>query len=287
MGSGIAQTVAEAGYTVYLNDMTEDFIRSGQVKINAALAKLTAKGKMEEKTKSDISARIIPLLKVKGDEGIDMVIEAIIENMESKWRLFEKLGKILSPETVFASNTSSLSVTGIGSKSPRPDKYIGLHFFNPAPVMKLVELIKGAQSSDETVSQVRLFAESIGKTVVEVNEAPGFVVNRLLISLINEAAYTLSDGVATAEDIDHAMKLGANHPIGPLALGDLIGLDVCLAVMETLQREFGDDKYRPCPLLRRMVLAGWLGRKTGRGFFDYSAKQVNRAAAENVQTCET
>lgn len=269
MGGGIAQTIAEAGYTVYLNDMTEDFIQSGLAKINAALAKLVAKGKMEERTKTDISARIIPLPKVKGDEGIDLVIEAISENMESKRRLFEELGKVLSPETVFASNTSSLSITGIGSKSPRPDKYIGLHFFNPAPVMKLVELIKSAQSSEETVSQVRLFAESIGKTVVEVNESPGFVVNRLLISLINEAVYTLSDGIASAEDIDNAMKLGANHPIGPLALGDLIGLDVCLAVMETLQREFGDDKYRPCPLLRKMVLAGWLGRKTGRGFFDY------------------
>jgi 3-hydroxybutyryl-CoA dehydrogenase len=269
MGSGIAQAIAEAGYTVYLNDMTKDFIQSGLAKINAALVKLVAKGKIEEKTKSDISARIIPLLNVKGDKGIDLVIEAIVENMESKWRLFELLDNVLPPGTVFASNTSSLSITGIGSKSLRPDKYVGLHFFNPAPVMKLVELIKGAQSSDETVSQVRLFAESIGKTVVEVNEAPGFIVNRLLISMINEAAYTLSDGVATAEDIDNAMKLGANHPIGPLALGDLIGLDVCLAVMETLQREFGDDKYRPCPLLRKMALAGWLGRKTGRGFFNY------------------
>jgi 3-hydroxybutyryl-CoA dehydrogenase len=272
MGSGIAQTIAEAGYMVYLNDVTDDFIQSGLAKINDALTRLVAKGKMEEKTKSDISARIIPLLNVKGDEEIDLVIEAIIEDMESKRRLFEKLGKVLSPETVFASNTSSLSITGIGSKSLRPDKYIGFHFFNPAPVMKLVELIKGAQSSDETVSQVRIFAESIGKTVVEVKEAPGFVVNRLLVSMINEAVYTLADGIATAEDIDNAMKLGANHPVGPLALGDMIGLDVCLAIMETLQREFGDDKYRPCPLLRKMVLAGWLGRKTGRGFFDYSTK---------------
>jgi 3-hydroxybutyryl-CoA dehydrogenase len=224
MGSGIAQAIAEAGYTVYLTDMTEDFIQSGLTKIDAALARFVAKGKMDEKTKSGIFARIIPLPDVKGDEEIDLVIEAIIENMESKQRLFEKLGKVLSPETVFASNTSSLSITGIGSKSPRPDKYIGLHFFNPAPVMKLVELIKGAQSSDETLFQVRLFAESLGKTVVEVNEAPEFVVNRLLVSMINEAACTLSDGVATAEDIDNAMKLGANHPMGPLALGDLIGL---------------------------------------------------------------
>jgi 3-hydroxybutyryl-CoA dehydrogenase len=274
MGSGIAQTIAEAGYTVYLNDMREEFIRSGLEKINAALAKLTAKGKIDEKTKVDISARIIPLREVKGDEGIDMVIEAISEDMESKQRLFEKLGKVLSPETVFSSNTSSLSITGISSKSMRPDKYIGLHFFNPAPVMKLVELIKGAQSSNETVSQVRLFAENIGKTVVEVSEAPGFVVNRLLVPMINEAVYALSDGVACAEDIDNAMKLGANHPIGPLALGDMIGLDVCLAVMEILHKEFGDDKYRPCPLLRKMVLAGWLGRKAGRGFFDYSVKQA-------------
>lgn len=269
MGSGIAQVIAQAGYNVFLNDVTDDFIQSGIKKIDKDLTKLVTKGRLEEEAKNETMARIAPLSNVEDGKNIDLVIEAIVENMKIKQDLFSKMDKVFSPDTIFASNTSALSVTEIAAKASNPDKFIGMHFFNPVPVMKLVEIIKGAQTSDDTFTKVKDFVEKIGKSGVVVNEAPGFVVNRMLVPLINEAVFTLAEGVASAEDIDTAMKLGANHPIGPLALADMIGLDVCLAVMETLYEGFGDSKYRPCPLLRKMVLAGYLGRKTGRGFFQY------------------
>lgn len=269
MGSGIAQIVAQAGYNVFLNDVKDEFIQGGLNRIDKDLSKLVAKGKLEEQVKNETMARIKPLGKLEDGQDIDLVIEAIVENMEIKQNLFSKLAELYTDGTIFASNTSALSLTEIASKVAQPDKFIGMHFFNPVPVMKLVEIIKGAQTSEDTFNKVKDFVAKIGKTGVAVNEAPGFVVNRMLVPLINEAVYTLAEGIASAEDIDTAMKLGANHPIGPLALADLIGLDVCLAVMETLYEGFGDPKYRPCPLLRKMVLAGYLGRKTGRGFFQY------------------
>jgi 3-hydroxybutyryl-CoA dehydrogenase len=269
MGSGIAQVIAQAGYKVYLNDIAESFIQAGVRKIDKDLAKLVSKGKIDEQAKNDTQSRIIPLFNIEDAENVDLVIEAIVENMEIKQQLFSKISQVLSPDTIYASNTSALSITEIAAKAKNPEKYIGMHFFNPVPVMKLVEIIKGAQTSEETFSEVKNFVENIGKSGVVVNEAPGFVVNRMLVPLINEAVFTLSEGIASAEDIDTAMKLGANHPIGPLALADMIGLDVCLAVMETLYEGFGDPKYRPCPLLKKMVLAGYLGRKTNRGFFQY------------------
>jgi len=269
MGSGIAQVIAQAGYKVYLNDITDDFIQSGIKKIDKELSKLVTKGKLEEQTKSDIQSRIIPLLNINDGENIDLVIEAIVEKMEIKQQLFGKISQVLAPDTIYASNTSALSITEMAAKAANPEKYIGMHFFNPVSVMKLVEIIKGAQTSEDTFTKVKDFVEKIGKSGVIVNEAPGFVVNRMLVPLINEAVFTLAEGIASAEDIDTAMKLGANHPIGPLALADMIGLDVCLAVMETLYTGFGDPKYRPCPLLKKMVLAGYLGRKTNRGFFQY------------------
>jgi 3-hydroxybutyryl-CoA dehydrogenase len=269
MGSGIAQIVAQAGYNVFLNDVKDEFIQGGLTRIDKDLSKLVAKGKLEEQVKNDTIARIKPLGKSEDGQDIDLVIEAIVENMEIKQNLFSKLAELYTDGTIFASNTSALSLTEIASKVAQPDKFIGMHFFNPVPVMKLVEIIKGAQTSEDTFNKVKDFVEKIGKTGVAVNEAPGFVVNRMLVPMINEAVYTLAEGIASAEDIDTAMRLGANHPIGPLALADLIGLDVCLAIMETLYDGFGDPKYRPCPLLRKMVLAGHLGRKTGRGFFQY------------------
>ncbi|HBL50984.1 MAG TPA: 3-hydroxybutyryl-CoA dehydrogenase, partial [Firmicutes bacterium] len=203
------------------------------------------------------------------DAAVDLVIEAITENAAVKKELFSELDKVLGPQAIFASNTSALSVTELARATSRPERFIGMHFFNPAPIMKLVEIIRGADTAEGTFEAVRVLAEQLGKTPVTVNEAPGFVVNRLLVPMINEAVYALMEGVASAEDIDTAMKLGAGHPMGPLALADMIGLDVCLAIMEALDAEFGDPKYRPCPLLRKMVRAGRLGRKSGRGFFDY------------------
>lgn len=269
MGSGIAQTAAQAGYTVLLHDVKAEFVERGLTQIKKNLNRMVEKGKLPAEERDRIVGRLIPAPDIARVKEADFCIEAATENMAVKKDLFAKLSGLARPEVILASNTSALSITELAISTNRPDKVIGMHFFNPVPVMGLVEIIKGVATSEDTFARVQDLAKALGKTPVSVNEAPGFVVNRLLIPLINEACYLVMEGVASPEDIDTAMKLGANHPIGPLALGDLIGLDVCLAIMETLHTEFGDSKYRPCPLLRKMVRAGRLGRKSGQGFYAY------------------
>ncbi len=270
MGNGIAQVAAAAGLDVVLCDIEQSFVDGGMKNINKNLTKAVEKGKMTEDAKVALLAKITATTDKTTCKDADLIIEAIVENMEIKKSVYKELSGIAKADCIFATNTSALSVTELATSTDRPDKFIGMHFFNPVPMMALVEIIRGAATSDETYKAIQEMTVKFGKTPVEIAEAPGFVVNRLLIPMINEAAYTLMEGVASAADIDAAMKLGAGHPMGPLALGDFIGLDVCLAIMETLYREFGDTKYRPCPLLRKMVRAGRLGKKSGAGFFDYS-----------------
>lgn len=270
MGAGIIQVLAQNGYEVAVRARRQETIDKGIAGIAKNLDKLVAKEKITAADKDATLARISSSTELDIMKDVDLIIEAAVEDMEMKKALFAELDAICKPEAILATNTSALSITEIAAATKRPDKVVGMHFFNPVPAMKLVEIVKGLTTSEETRTVVVELATKLGKTPVDVAEAPGFVVNRILIPMINEAAGVLADGVANAEGIDDAMKLGANHPIGPLALGDLIGLDVCLAIMETLYREFGDTKYRPHPLLRKMVRGNKLGRKTGVGFFDYS-----------------
>ncbi len=269
MGSGIVQAFAQAGIPVVMKDIKEEFNTRAMARLEKSLSKLVEKEKITQEQMNSTLANITPSIDYKDCADCDLIVEAAVENMELKRIIFKELDAVCKPEAILASNTSSLSITEIASSTSRPEKVIGMHFFNPAPVMKLVEVIKGQRTSDDTTDYISKLASYIGKTPVLVNEAPGFVVNRILVPMINEGIGILADGVATKEEIDAAMKLGAAHPMGPLTLGDLIGLDVCLAIMEVLHSEYGDDKYRPHPLLRKMVRAGLLGRKTGEGFYKY------------------
>ncbi|WP_186565382.1 3-hydroxybutyryl-CoA dehydrogenase [Lawsonibacter celer] len=269
MGLDIAQVFAKKGFDVVVRDIKDEIIAASEARLNKGLEKLVAKGKMDEAKKADILAHMSFTTDLNQAADADLVVEAAIENLEIKKSIFADLDKICKPETILASNTSSISITAIAAATQRQDKFIGMHFFNPATVMKLVEVIRGANTSDETTKIISDLSVEIGKEPVEVNEAPGFVVNKILVPMINEAADLLYTGVASAEGIDTAMKLGANHPMGPLALGDLIGLDVVVAIMDVLFAETHDPKYRCSLLLRKMVRAGKLGRKTGIGFFDY------------------
>lgn len=269
MGAGVVQAFAQAGQAVVMKSRTQASLDKAVGKISKSLAKLVEKGKIEQAYMDATMANISTTTDYADFADADLVIEAASEDMNLKKEVFVELDKICKPETIFATNTSSLSITEIASLTSRPSQFIGMHFFNPAPVMKLVEVIKGQMTSEETCKIIIDLATAIGKTPVMVEEAPGFVVNRILIPMINEAVGIYAEGVASVEDIDSAMKLGANHPMGPLALGDLIGLDVCLAIMEVLYTEFADSKYRPHPLLKKMVRAGQLGRKSGQGFYKY------------------
>ncbi|HLR67267.1 3-hydroxybutyryl-CoA dehydrogenase [Virgibacillus alimentarius] len=269
MGAGIAQVCMQAGYEVLLNDVNQDALQNGVNKIEKLLQRAVDKERITEADKSKTLGRLKTSTQIKDGGHCDLVIEAIVENMDVKTKVFRQLDEIMPEQTILASNTSSLPITEIAAATNRPEKVIGMHFMNPVPVMKLVEVIRGLQTSDETYETIETMTKELQKAPVEVADFPGFAANRVLMPMINEAIFAVYEGVATPEDIDTVMKLGMNHPMGPLTLADFIGLDTCLYIMEVLYEGFSDSKYRPCPLLRKYVKAGWLGKKTGRGFYQY------------------
>ena len=271
MGSGIAQVCAQAGYEVILNDMKDEFFERGLNTITKNLTRDVEKGRKTEEEKSAILARITKSVAIKDAKNADIIIEAAVENMDIKQSIFKQLDEIAPKHAILATNTSSLPITEIAAVTKRPEQVIGMHFMNPVPVMKLVEIIRGLATTDAVYEMVADMTKQLGKTGVEVNDFPGFISNRILLPMINEAIYALYEGVATKEAIDDVMKMGMNHPMGPLTLADFIGLDTCLSIMEILHEGLGDSKYRPCPLLRKYVAAGWLGKKSGRGFYIYES----------------
>jgi 3-hydroxybutyryl-CoA dehydrogenase len=272
MGAGIAQVAAQSGLNILLNDISDEMVARGRQGIERSLERMMQRGRVKLDEGDRIMRRIEVTISLDDLAATDFVIEAVVENEDAKIALFQKLDRICPPQVIFASNTSSISITRMGARTSRADRFIGMHFMNPVPAMRLVEIIRGLATSPETYDTTRHLAERLGKDTMTAEDFPGFIVNRILLPMLNEAIYTLYEGVGGVSDIDTAMKLGTNQPMGPLELADLIGLDTCLAIMEVMHRVFGDDKYRPCPLLKKYVDAGYLGRKVGRGFYKYDAQ---------------